>query len=71
MTTFQVTFHQDPADPGAKSFDGITGTLAQCVLDCTTAGFTLADTSAEQLDENIITLFRTDGSNDFATIELV
>lgn len=71
MTAFKVTFHQDPSEEGAKSFDGIQGTLAQCVLDCTTAGFTLAEVSHEQLDDNIITLFRNDDSSDFATIELV
>lgn len=71
MTTFKVTFHQDPSEEGSKAFEGITGTLAQCVLDCTSVGFEVAKVSFEQLDDNIITLFKNDGSGDFATIELV
>lgn len=71
MATFKVTFHQDPSEEGAKSFDGITDTLARCVLECTSSGFILAEVSFEQLDDNIITLFRNDDSSDFATIELV
>ena len=71
MTAFKVTFNQDPAEPGAKSFDGITGTLARCVLECTSNGFVIAEVSFEELDDNIITLLRDDNSGDFATIELV
>lgn len=71
MTAFKVTFHQDPSEEGAKSFDGITSTLARCVLECTSNGFVTAEVSFEQLDDNIITLLRDDNSGDFATIELV
>lgn len=71
MTTFKVTFHQDPSEEGAKSFDGVTGTLAQCVAHCIDCGFSKAEISAEEMEENIITLFRGDSSSDFATIELV
>lgn len=71
MTAFKVTFHQEPSEEGARSFDGIVGTLARCVLECTTSGFTQAEVLFEQLDDNIITLFRNDDTGDFATIELV
>lgn len=71
MATFKVTFHIDPSEEGARPIDGIEGTLAQCVLECNSNGFVLAGVFEEQLDDNIITLFRNDNSGDFATIELV
>jgi hypothetical protein len=72
MTAFQLTFHQDPSEEGAKSYDGIQGVLGQCVAEAVAMGYTEAYISDEELNYNMITLFKK-GNDDssFATIELV
>lgn len=72
MATFQLTFHQDPSEEGAKSYDGIQGVLGRCVAEAVAMGYTEAYISDEELNYNMITLFKK-GNDDssFATIELV
>ena len=72
MVTFQLTFHQDPSEEGAKSYEDIQGPLGQCVAEAVAMGYTEAYISDEELNYNMITLFkRGNDDSSFATIELV